>query len=73
MLFEDIGQATEARTLVVEDSDWAQLTRAEAMRLTTLFLTARRFEEKILQLDKLNLVHGPAHSSIGQELSLIHI
>ena len=67
MLFEDIGQATEARTLVVEDSDWAQLTRAEAMRLTTLFLTARRFEEKILQLDKLNLVHGPAHSSIGQE------
>ncbi|KAG1312700.1 hypothetical protein G6F62_014212 [Rhizopus arrhizus] len=37
------------------------------MRLTTLFLAARRFEEKILQLDKLNLVHGPAHSSIGQE------
>lgn len=67
MLFEDIGQTTEARTLVVEDSDWAQLTRAEAMRLTTLFLAARRFEEKILQLDKLNLVHGPAHSSIGQE------
>jgi len=67
MLFEDIGQTTEARTLVVEASDWAQLTRAEAMRLTTLFLAARRFEEKILQLDKLNLVHGPAHSSIGQE------
>ncbi|HCW20902.1 MAG TPA: 2-oxoisovalerate dehydrogenase, partial [Achromobacter sp.] len=67
MLFEDIGQTTDARTLVVEDRDWAQLTRAEAMRLTTLFLAARRFEEKILQLDKLNLVHGPAHSSIGQE------
>lgn len=67
MLFEDIGQATQARTLIVQDSDWAQLTRAEAMRLTTLFLAARRFEEKILQLDKLNLVHGPAHSSIGQE------
>ncbi|MGH8817900.1 MAG: alpha-ketoacid dehydrogenase subunit alpha/beta [Achromobacter pestifer] len=67
MLFEDIGQGAQARTLVVEDSDWAQLTRADAMRLTTLFLAARRFEEKILQLDKLNLVHGPAHSSIGQE------
>ncbi|WP_454675605.1 alpha-ketoacid dehydrogenase subunit alpha/beta [Achromobacter pestifer] len=67
MLFEDIGQGAQARTLVVEDCDWAQLTRADAMRLTTLFLAARRFEEKILQLDKLNLVHGPAHSSIGQE------
>ncbi|WMD19786.1 thiamine pyrophosphate-dependent enzyme [Achromobacter seleniivolatilans] len=67
MLFEDIGQTTPARTLVVEESDWALLTREEALRLTTLFLVARRFEEKILQLDKLNLVHGPAHSSIGQE------
>src|SRR3546814_9363450 len=27
----------------------------------------RRFEEKILELHGLGLVHGPAHSSIGQE------
>ncbi|OZI70814.1 dehydrogenase E1 component subunit alpha/beta [Bordetella genomosp. 12] len=67
MRFEDIDAGTAARRLVVEDSDWAQLTPAEAERLVTLFLAARRFEEKILQLDKLNLVHGPAHSSIGQE------
>ncbi len=30
-------------------------------------ITARRFEEKILFLDKRGLVHGPAHSSLGQE------
>lgn len=67
MRFEELRQKTPVHELVVEESDWAQLTRAEALRLTTLFLAARRFEEKILQLDKLNLVHGPAHSSIGQE------
>lgn len=67
MQLEEIRQKTPVHELVVEESDWAQLTRAEALRLTTLFLAARRFEEKILQLDKLNLVHGPAHSSIGQE------
>lgn len=67
MQFEDIGIQTSGRTLTIEDSDWAALTPEEATRLVTLFLSARRFEEKILQLDKLGLVHGPAHSSIGQE------
>ncbi|WP_258130534.1 alpha-ketoacid dehydrogenase subunit alpha/beta [Achromobacter anxifer] len=67
MQLEELRQKTPVHELVVEESDWARLTRAEALRLTTLFLAARRFEEKILQLDKLNLVHGPAHSSIGQE------
>ncbi len=67
MQLEVVEQKTPVHTLAVQESDWALLTRAEALRLTTLFLVARRFEEKILQLDKLNLVHGPAHSSIGQE------
>lgn len=34
--------------------------------LTNLHL-ARAFEEKVLELDGEGLVHGPAHSSIGQE------
>jgi 2-oxoisovalerate dehydrogenase E1 component len=50
-----------------DEEDWVKLSRADLVRITTLFLAARRFEEKILQLDKLDLVHGPAHSSIGQE------
>ncbi|MHA3904630.1 dehydrogenase E1 component subunit alpha/beta [Castellaniella sp. WN] len=67
MRFENISANTPASMLIVEDGDWAKLATADAKRLVTLFLSARRFEEKILQLDKLNLVHGPAHSSIGQE------
>ncbi|OHV70265.1 hypothetical protein LCM4577_06960 [Mesorhizobium sp. LCM 4577] len=31
----------------------------------------RRFEEKILDLEKAGLIHGPAHSSIGQEAAAV--
>ncbi|HEX6144093.1 MAG TPA: thiamine pyrophosphate-dependent enzyme [Geminicoccaceae bacterium] len=53
--------------LEVEDDDWRALGPPEAARLMTLLLAARRFEEAIFMLDRRGLVHGPAHSSIGQE------
>lgn len=67
MLLSDIDTATPMHRLEVEDSDWQQLEQADAKRLVTLLLAAKHFEEKILQLDKMGLVHGPAHSSLGQE------
>lgn len=59
--------ATPMRELVVEESDWDRFSAADAKRLVMLTFACRRFEETILQLDKLGLVHGPAHSSIGQD------
>ncbi|MBP6018085.1 MAG: 2-oxoisovalerate dehydrogenase [Burkholderiaceae bacterium] len=67
MQFIDIASKTPVKQLIVEEKDWKLLGKDDAIRLVTLFLVARRFEEKILHLDKLNCVHGPAHSSIGQE------
>lgn len=67
MQFLDIEKKTQIKQLIVEDKDWELLSKNDAIRLATLFLVARRFEEKVLLLDKLNCVHGPAHSSIGQE------
>lgn len=67
MKFTQIEMKTGMRRLVTEDSDWAQLSTKDAKRLATLVLSARRFEETILSLDKRGLVHGPAHSSLGQE------
>lgn len=67
MNLRPIDASTPMIKYTFSDADWERISRADALRITTLFLTARRFEEKILQLDKLNLVHGPAHSSIGQE------
>ena len=56
---------------------WAQLSsvaedwrQADPARLQTLLVSMhiiRAFEEKVLELAALGLVHGPAHSSIGQE------
>lgn len=62
-----IDNTTPMQRLEIEDADWEKLSAPEAKRLVTLLLAARHFEERILLLDKLNLVHGPAHSSLGQE------
>ncbi len=67
MLVTEIDNDIPMHRLEVQESDWDALTPPEAKRLATLLLAARRFEERILQLDKLGLVHGPAHSSLGQE------
>lgn len=67
MQLQLIEPRTAMHTLQVEEADWQRLGRDGAKRLVTLMQAARRFEEAILKLDKLDLVHGPAHSSLGQE------
>jgi len=67
MKLEAIPIETPMLALDLDETDWADFKEADAKRLMTLLLTARRFEETILKLDKLKLIHGPAHSSIGQE------
>lgn len=67
MRLEVVPAKTPMLDLEAEESDWRSLSSSDASRILLLLLAARRFEETILQLDKLGLVHGPAHSSIGQE------
>lgn len=62
-----IDNTTSMYKFEIEDSDWEKLNPDDAKRIMTLLLSAKYFEERILHLDKLNLVHGPAHSSLGQE------
>ncbi len=53
--------------LAVDQSDW---DAAEPQLLTSMFsqiALIRTFEEYVLELAGKGLVHGPAHSSIGQE------
>jgi len=53
--------------LTVDDSDW---DAAEPELLIAMFgqlVLIRTFEELVLELAGAGLVHGPAHSSIGQE------
>ncbi len=53
--------------LVATEQDWDE---ADPVLLKTMFThlaVVRRFEEFVLELAGAGLVHGPAHSSIGQE------
>ena len=53
--------------------DWEAVSAADLGAMLTQMHLIRAFEEEVLTLAVEGNVHGPAHSSIGQELSLIHI
>lgn len=58
---------TPAWSLKVDDTDLQEVPSEElAAMLEQLFLI-RHFEERLLELSKEGLLHGPAHASIGQE------
>ena len=58
-------------TVDLEEADWrAEDPKALAGWLEQMLLI-RRFEEKILELHGLGLVHGPAHAAIGQEAGAV--
>jgi len=54
------------REVVAAEVDWERNPRDLAFQLLQI-CTIRRFEEAVLQLKGRGLVHGPVHSSIGQE------
>src|SRR5215475_11216764 len=57
--------------LDLDESDWrAESPEALAGWLEQMLLI-RRFEEKILELHALGLIHGPAHAAIGQEAGAV--
>ena len=47
--------------------DWEALGPASLMKMLHHLHLVRAFEESVLELDGLGLVHGPAHSSVGQD------
>lgn len=53
--------------VVSTPQDWQDLGQAELLRMLYYSHIVRTFEESVLSLEKIGLVHGPAHSSIGQE------
>jgi len=53
--------------LVVTDADWDAADPALLTGMFSQLVLIRSFEEYVLELATAGLVHGPAHSSIGQE------
>ena len=57
--------------LEVGEADWKKEEAALLVRMYEQLLLIRRFEEKLLELHGLGLIHGPAHVSIGQEAGAV--
>ena len=67
MRFETQAPKGSRGQAIADASDWAGVTASEAASMAFSLSMVRRFEEAVLDLDKIGLVHGPAHSSIGQD------
>ena len=57
--------------LEVSMADWKKADPDKLIQWYCQMMLVRRFEEKLLELDKLGLIHGPAHASIGQEVGAV--
>jgi 2-oxoisovalerate dehydrogenase E1 component len=62
-----LASGTPMYELALTDEDWAKLDGAQAEQMLFTLYGIRRFEEAVLLLDRQGLLHGPGHSSIGQD------
>ena len=58
---------TPCWTLSTDDDDLLAVPVAELAAMLEQIFLIRHFEERLLELSKEGLLHGPAHASIGQE------
>ena len=57
--------------LELDEADWGEEQARDLVHWYGQMLLIRRFEEKLLDLEKAGLIHGPAHASIGQEAGAV--
>ncbi len=62
-----LAPAAPCLRLATTEDDWAALSAADLRAMWWSMQAIRSFEEAVLRLASEALVHGPAHSSIGQE------
>lgn len=65
--YSDLTPVAAWRELKTSDADWDAADPALLGSMLAELHLIRAFEEKVLELAGQGLVHGPAHSSIGQE------
>jgi len=67
MKIQELKPAAPWISLAADESDWRNTPASELRRIFEQILIIRRFEENLLEFSSGGLLHGPAHSSIGQE------
>ena len=54
-------------SLEVSDEDLLAIGRDDLVRMLALIYVIREFEIRLLDLKDADLIHGPVHTSVGQE------
>ena len=67
MIAQPLTISTPLVEIVVADADWDAQSPASLLWLLQQIILIRRFEEKLLELKAADCIHGPVHTSIGQE------
>lgn len=65
--FKNLLPASSWREISTTAEDWNTLDPALGKTMLVQEHLIRAFEEKVLDLSRVDLIHGPAHSAIGQE------
>lgn len=55
------------------DADWNKVGEKKLLRMLAHMHVVRTFEERLLELGAAGLVHGPVHSSIGQDSAAVAV
>ena len=63
----DLPQRSHLKRLIVQEEDWARESPEHLLSMAQQMFLIRCFEQRLLELQERELVHGPVHSSIGQE------
>ena len=63
----DINNDTPWFQIKANDKDWESINKNSLIYMLEQLFIIRSFEEKLLYLKNEDLLHGPAHASIGQE------
>ena len=66
-----LAPATSCNAFQVGKLDWDTVDAAVLGQMLSLLHAIRAFEETVLRLASEGLIHGPAHSSIGQEAAAV--
>ncbi|MHB0859483.1 MAG: alpha-ketoacid dehydrogenase subunit alpha/beta [Anaerolineae bacterium] len=65
--FVELRPPATCRELQVSDDDLRTIPRDDLLRMVGLLYLVRDFETQVLDFKDADLVHGPAHTSVGQE------
>jgi len=65
--YREVRAPALCRELGVDEEDILRIESGTLLRMMFLLYLVRRFEEKVLEFNDAGLVHGPAHTSVGQE------